>query len=71
MGRWRPWNDVSQCGIVAGLVTMAFVSPAANDDFLIEAAVKRFGQSSAYVECRVTFVGSGEPGAYVFLEFAF
>ncbi len=48
-----------------------FLRPAANDDFLIEAEVKRFGKASAYVDCSVTFVGSGELVAHAVLEFAF
>ncbi len=48
-----------------------FLRPAANDDFLIAATVKRFGKSSAYVDCSVTFVGSGELVAHAVLEFAF
>ena len=48
-----------------------FLRPAANDDFLIEATVKRFGKSSAYIDCSVTFVGSGELVAHAVLEFAF
>jgi acyl-coenzyme A thioesterase PaaI-like protein len=48
-----------------------FLRPAANDDFLIEATVKRFGKTSAYIDCSVTFVGSGELVAHAVLEFAF
>lgn len=48
-----------------------FLRPAANDDFRIEATVKRFGKASAYVDCSVTFVGSGELVAHAVLEFAF
>jgi acyl-coenzyme A thioesterase PaaI-like protein len=48
-----------------------FLRPAANDDFLIEATVKRFGKASAYIDCSVTFVGSGELVAHAVLEFAF
>lgn len=48
-----------------------FLRPAANDDFLIEAEVKRFGKASAYVDCSVTFVTSGELVAHAVLEFAF
>lgn len=48
-----------------------FLHPAANDDFLIEAEVKRFGKASAYVDCSVTFVTSGELVAHAVLEFAF
>lgn len=44
-----------------------FLRPAANDDFLIAAEVKRFGKSSAFVDCGVTF----ELVAYAVLEFAF
>ena len=48
-----------------------FLRPAANDDFRISATVKRFGKTSAYVECDVTFVTSGELVAHAVLEFAF
>ena len=48
-----------------------FLRPAANDDFLIGAEVRRFGKASAYVDCSVTFVGSGELVAHAVLEFAF
>lgn len=48
-----------------------FLRPAANDDFLIEATVKRFGKASAYVDCSVTFVTSGELVAHGVLEFVF
>ena len=48
-----------------------FLRPAANDDFRVEATVKRFGKASAYVDCSVTFVGSGELVAHAVLEFAF
>jgi acyl-coenzyme A thioesterase PaaI-like protein len=48
-----------------------FLRPAANDDFLIEAQVKRFGKTSSYIECSVTFAGSGELVAHAVLEFAF
>jgi acyl-coenzyme A thioesterase PaaI-like protein len=48
-----------------------FLRPATNDDFLIEANVRRFGKASAYVDCSVTFVDSGELVAHAVLEFAF
>lgn len=48
-----------------------FLRPAANDDFLIAATVKRFGKASAYVDCSVTFAVSGELAAHAVLEFAF
>ena len=48
-----------------------FLRPAANDDFLIAATVRRFGKASAYVDCSVTFVTSGELVAHAVLEFAF
>ncbi|MEY4269325.1 MAG: hypothetical protein RLZZ58_541 [Pseudomonadota bacterium] len=48
-----------------------FLRPAANDDVLIAATVKRFGKASAYVDCSVTFVPSGELVAHAVLEFAF
>ncbi len=48
-----------------------FLRPAANDDFMIEATVRRFGKTSAYVDCSVTFARSGELVAHGVLEFAF
>ena len=48
-----------------------FLRPAANDDFLIEANIERFGKTSAYVTCSVRFVGSSELVAHAVLEFAF
>ena len=45
--------------------------PAANDDFHVAATVKRFGKSSASVDCSVTFAGSGDLVAHAVLEFAF
>ena len=48
-----------------------FLRPAANDDFLITAQVMRWGKTSAYLECRVTFVASGDLVAHAVLEFAF
>ncbi|UVO52585.1 PaaI family thioesterase [Sphingomonas sp. SUN039] len=48
-----------------------FLRPAANDDVLIAATVKRWGKASVYVECSVTFVGSGDLVAHAVLEFAF
>ena len=48
-----------------------FLRPAASDDFLIEATVKRFGKASAYVDCSVTFATSGQLAAHAVLEFAF
>lgn len=48
-----------------------FLRPAANDDFRVEATVKRFGKASAYIECSVTFAKSGDLVAHAVLEFAF
>jgi acyl-coenzyme A thioesterase PaaI-like protein len=48
-----------------------FLRPAVNDDFIIAATVKRFGKASAYVDCSVSFAGSGELVAHAALEFAF
>ena len=48
-----------------------FLRPAANDDVLISATVKRWGKTSVYVDCSVTFVGSGDLVAHAVLEFAF
>lgn len=48
-----------------------FLLPAVDDDVLIAATVKRFGNSSTYVDCSVTFVGSRELVVHAVLEFAF
>lgn len=48
-----------------------FLRPAVGDDVLIAASVKRFGKSTAYVDCSVTFVGSGDLVTHAVLEFAF
>ncbi|WP_306253162.1 PaaI family thioesterase [Parvularcula sp. IMCC14364] len=48
-----------------------FLRPAVNDDFLVEATVKRFGKSSAYAECDVKYLTSGKLVAHGVLEFAF
>jgi acyl-coenzyme A thioesterase PaaI-like protein len=48
-----------------------FLRPAANDDVLIAATVKRWGKASVYVDCSVTFVTSDELVAHAVLEFAF
>jgi acyl-coenzyme A thioesterase PaaI-like protein len=48
-----------------------FLRPALNDDLKIEAKVLRFGESSAFAECRATFASSGEIVAHASLEFAF
>jgi acyl-coenzyme A thioesterase PaaI-like protein len=48
-----------------------FLRPAANEDILVAATVKRFGKASAYVDCCVTLVSSGELVAHAVLEFAF
>jgi acyl-coenzyme A thioesterase PaaI-like protein len=48
-----------------------FIRPAANDDFRIEATVRRFGKTSAYVDCSVTFATTGDLVAHAVLEFAF
>jgi acyl-coenzyme A thioesterase PaaI-like protein len=47
-----------------------FLRPAKNDDFFVEAIVKRFGKASAYVDCSITFVGSGELVAHGVVEYA-
>jgi acyl-coenzyme A thioesterase PaaI-like protein len=47
-----------------------FLRPAANDDFRIEAIVRRSGKASAYVECSVTFAASGDLATHAVLEFA-
>lgn len=48
-----------------------FVRPAKGDDLRVAASVLRFGKASAFIETRVTFVGSGELVAHATLEFAF
>ncbi len=48
-----------------------FLRPAKDDDFIIEAEVKRFGKSNAYIDCSVTSAASGELVAHGVLEFAF
>jgi acyl-coenzyme A thioesterase PaaI-like protein len=48
-----------------------FLRPAANEDMLVAATVKRFGKASAHVDCSVTFCSSGELVAHSVLEFAF
>ena len=48
-----------------------FLRPAAGDDMLIEARVKRFGGTSAYLDASVTLNGSGELVTHAVLEFAF
>ncbi|MFO1239071.1 MAG: PaaI family thioesterase [Sphingomonadaceae bacterium] len=48
-----------------------FLRPAINEEFRIAAEVKRFGKSSTYVECSVTFIDSGDLVAHAVLEFAF
>lgn len=48
-----------------------FLRPAVGDDFRIEATVRRFGKSSAYIDCSVLFAGSGELVAHAVLEFAY
>lgn len=47
-----------------------FLRPAAKDDLRIAAQVKRFGKATAYVECNVSFVGSGDLVAHAVLEYA-
>jgi uncharacterized protein (TIGR00369 family) len=48
-----------------------FLRPAANGDMLVEAKVLRFGKTSAFAECRVSFTASGDLVAHASLEFAF
>ncbi len=48
-----------------------FARPAKGDDLRVEAKVVRFGKTSALIDARVTFVGSGELVAQAMLEFAF
>lgn len=47
-----------------------FLRPAAGQDLLIEARVVRFGRTSNYGECWVTYAGSGKEVAHATLEFA-
>jgi acyl-coenzyme A thioesterase PaaI-like protein len=48
-----------------------YLRPALNDDVRTEAKVLRFGKSTAYVECHVTYATSGGLLAHGVLEFAF
>jgi len=48
-----------------------FLRPASGDDLTVTAEVLRFGKSTAYVETRITFAGSGALVAHAVLEFAF
>ena len=48
-----------------------FLRPAAGEDVLIEAQVRRFGRSSAYVDCSVTLTDSGALCTHAVLEFAY
>ncbi|MEO0466844.1 MAG: PaaI family thioesterase [Pseudomonadota bacterium] len=47
-----------------------FLRPAAGQDLLIDARVVRFGRSSHYGECWVTYAESGREVAHATLEFA-
>ena len=47
-----------------------FLRPAAGEDLLIEARVVRFGRTSNYGECWVTYAESGKEVAHATLEFA-
>jgi len=48
-----------------------FLRPAADDDLVITAIVRRLGKANAYVDCSVTFATSGDLVAHAVLEFAF
>lgn len=48
-----------------------FLRPALGDDMIVSAEVLRFGKSSAYVEAKIIFAGSGALVAHAVLEFAF
>lgn len=48
-----------------------FLRPAAGEDLLVAAEVKRFGKTSAYVDCTVTLANTGALCAHAVLEFAF
>lgn len=48
-----------------------FLRPASGDDLIVTAHVLRFGKSTAYVETKITFAGSGALVAHAVLEFAF
>jgi acyl-coenzyme A thioesterase PaaI-like protein len=48
-----------------------FLRPALGDDMIVTAEVLRFGKSTAYVETKITFAGSGALVAHAVLEFAF
>ncbi len=48
-----------------------FLRSARGDDMIVTAEVLRAGKSTAYVDTRITFVGSGALVAHAVLEFAF
>lgn len=48
-----------------------FLRSARGDDLLVTAEVLRAGKTTAYVEARATFAGSGMLVAHAVLEFAF
>ncbi|MCT2558136.1 PaaI family thioesterase [Tsuneonella sp. YG55] len=48
-----------------------FLRPAAGDDLMITATVRRFGTTSAYVDCQVAFAGTGKLVSHGVLEFAY
>lgn len=48
-----------------------FLRPARGDDLIVSAEVLRAGKTTAYVDARITFAGSGALVAHAVLEFAF
>lgn len=48
-----------------------FLRPAVGEDMLVAAEVRRFGKSSAFIDCNVTLAQSGKLCAHAVLEFAF
>lgn len=48
-----------------------FIRPAAGEDVIIAATVRRFGKASAYIDCSVTLADSGELCTHAVLEFAY
>ena len=48
-----------------------FLRPAFGEDLWVEARVLQWGKAIVYLECNVTFVGSGKLVAHSTLQFAF
>ena len=48
-----------------------FLRPAAAEDLVVAAEVRRFGKTSAFIDCSITLAQSGKLCAHAVLEFAF